>query len=153
MSFSLFEYDHPEGGAFDHTHVILKDLSDEEWSKLLSCMERRKYPAHATLLEASESDRSLYIIVSGSVTVSVSVRGKEREVGAIEEGSVFGEMAFLDGRPRSATIRSREAVEVLSLSYSSFESLMSWEPRLACKLLLDIGRVLSQRLRQTQEGM
>jgi CRP-like cAMP-binding protein len=146
MPLSLFEYDHPDDGIFAHTPVILKELSNEEWSKLLSCMERRKYPAHATLLKAFERDRSLHIIASGSVAVSVTVRGTERDVGIIGEGSVFGEMAFLDGQPRSATIRSLEPVEVLSLPYDSFESLMSWEPRL-------VGRVLSQRLRQNQAGM
>lgn len=150
MALCLFEYNHPDGGIFDDTHVIFKELSEDEWSSLLSHMERRKFPPGVTLLERSDSDRTLYMVASGSVAVFVTRNGHEHELGIISEGSVFGEMAFLDGRPRSAVVRSRENVEVLSLSYESFESLMSWEPRLACKLLLDVGRVMSHRLRQSQ---
>jgi len=147
LSVSMFEYAHPENEIVDDDHVILKDLTDEEWSGLLSHMERRKFPAGVTLLEAATIDRTLYIIVGGSVSAILVQQGKERELGIIGEGSVFGEISFLDGGPRTAAIRTREPVEVLSLSYEHFESLMAWQPTIACKLLLDVGRIAAQRLR------
>ena len=57
-------------------------------------------------------------------------------------------MAFFDGKPRSAHIVAREDVEILCLEIDRFEQLAAWRPRVAQRLLLDLGRVLSLRLRR-----
>jgi CRP-like cAMP-binding protein len=64
---------------------------------------------------------------------------------------VFGEMAFFDGAPRSASVYALEQVEVLALHQDAFELLAAWRPRIALKLVMDLGRVLSLRLRQTNQ--
>jgi len=150
MSLRFFDYDHPKNAIYDNDEVIFANLSDEGWSHLLSHMERRKFPRGATLIELGQIDRSLYFVVSGAVAVVKRRFNMDKEVAIIGAGSVFGEMAFLDGGPRSAAIKAREAVEVLVLPYSGFESLLAWEPHLACKLLFDVGRILSLRLRRAQ---
>jgi CRP-like cAMP-binding protein len=154
MSLRLFGYDDPKVGIFDEDNHILKDLSDEDWTLLLSYMERHKFAAGAILVEKNMIDRSLYFVASGSVAaISIGRNGVEREIAIIGEGSIFGEMAFLDGGPRSAAIKAREPVEVLVLSFESFNSLMAWNSRLVCRLLLDVGRVLSLRLRHRNKDL
>jgi len=62
---------------------------------------------------------------------------------------VFGEQAFFDGLPRSASVRALSDGEVRSLTREAFAVLAAREPELARALLLDLGRILSLRLRQT----
>ena len=67
----------------------------------------------------------------------------------ITEGSVFGEIAFFDGAPRSATIRSRSTGSAVRVTRENFETLAAWEPTIARQLLFDLGRILAMRLRWT----
>ena len=60
---------------------------------------------------------------------------------------VIGELCFVDGGPRSSTLRGVTDGELRRLSYESFEVLAAREPELARAVLFDIGRILSQRLR------
>jgi CRP-like cAMP-binding protein len=66
-----------------------------------------------------------------------------------EHGTVVGEQTFLDGRPRSATIRALTDGALVRLSRESFDVLSAREPELARAILLDLGRILSLRLRRT----
>jgi CRP-like cAMP-binding protein len=54
--------------------------------------------------------------------------------------------------PRSATIRAREPIEVLALSFEAFQRLAVWQPKIAQTLLMDLGRILSTRLRRSMAG-
>ncbi|MCA1671302.1 MAG: cyclic nucleotide-binding domain-containing protein [Actinobacteria bacterium] len=68
-------------------------------------------------------------------------------------GSVFGELSFFDGRPRSALVRAVTDGQLLRLSFDAFEVLSAKEPVLARSVLLDLGRILAARLRSTQAFM
>jgi CRP-like cAMP-binding protein len=148
MALNLFNYDDPDAGVVKNEARILSDLTETEWLDFLAALERRSFPAGAEVLKAGEHDRVLYVIASGSVDVVIDSRRGRRIVAHIAAGSVFGEMAFFDGEPRSATIVAHEAVEVLALDQNKFAQLSAWRPRIAVKLLMDLGRILSMRLRR-----
>jgi CRP-like cAMP-binding protein len=152
MATRLFNYDDPTADVFKDDYAILSDVLDGEWTDLIACMERRRFPANARILQAGDSDRSLYLIAAGNVKVIVETPKGPRHVASIGEGSVFGEMAFFDGAPRSAHVFADQEVEVLSLSVKRFEQVAAWHPHIAYKLLMDLGRVLSRRLRQLNQG-
>ncbi|HET9024195.1 MAG TPA: hypothetical protein VFN64_06450, partial [Burkholderiaceae bacterium] len=57
------------------------------------------------------------------------------------------ELCFVDGGPRSSTLRAVTDGELRRLSYESFEVLAAREPELARAILFDLGRIISQRLR------
>jgi CRP/FNR family cyclic AMP-dependent transcriptional regulator len=61
--------------------------------------------------------------------------------------NTVGESAFLDGRPRAVTVRALTDGEVLRLSFDAFEALAARDPGLGREILLDVGRILSARLR------
>jgi CRP-like cAMP-binding protein len=65
-------------------------------------------------------------------------------------GSVLGEIAFFDGKPRSASVRALTDTELLRLSADAFEVLSTRHPDVGRKILLDLGRVLALRLRHTE---
>jgi len=66
---------------------------------------------------------------------------------SIPEGSVFGEISFFDGAPRSATIRSKTPGTAIRITTETFDTLAAWEPVIARKLLFDLGRILAMWLR------
>jgi CRP-like cAMP-binding protein len=152
MALDLFNYSDPlaeVGGAGDR---ILASLADEEWSEFLGAMERRVFPQGTEILKVGDRDRTLYLIASGEVEVVVDSPAGRRRLATVGAGSVVGEMAFFDGAPRSATVVALAQVEVLALRQERFEQLVAWRPRIAIKLLTDLGRVLSQRLRKLNQS-
>ena len=146
----LFNYNNPSAEVFEDAEPILSDLQDGEWTDLLKHMERRRFPSGAHIMRSGECDRSLYLLAEGTVDIIIDTSGRPKRIASISEGSVFGEMAFFDGQPRSASVVASSEVEVLSLTLDRFEQLAAWHPRIACRLLMDLGRVLSRRLRYVQ---
>src|SRR5215467_9239900 len=100
----LFNYDDPSAEVFEDSEPILSDLHDGEWDELIEHMERRRFPGGAQILRAGEHDRSLYVLAEGTVDIIIEKRGRPNHIASITEGSVFGEMAFFDGQPRSASV-------------------------------------------------
>ena len=66
---------------------------------------------------------------------------------AIDAPSVVGEVAFLDGGPRSATLFAITDGELLRLRMESFETLAAREPELGRAILFDLARIVTARLR------
>ncbi|WP_158554812.1 Crp/Fnr family transcriptional regulator [Methylovirgula sp. 4M-Z18] len=151
MALDLFNYSNPRANVLTDDNTILSHFSDAEWTELLKVMERRRFAPGTLILEAGSSDRTLYIIAAGDVDVVATTTAGVQHLAVIGEGSVFGEMAFFDGGPRSADILARGEVEVLALQQDRFEQLVAWHPRIATKLLMDLGRVLSRRLRHVNQ--
>lgn len=133
------------GAAF----TFLEGLSEREWAKIFSFGEMRTFAAGDSLVQTGEADRSFYVLLSGSVEI---LQGTT-QLGRMERGEVFGEVAFFDGLPRSATIRAREDGSALRLSREAFETLAAWEPVLSRRILLDLGHALAFRLRAAESGM
>jgi len=69
----------------------------------------------------------------------------------LPKGTVFGEMAFFDREPRSATVQATTSGTALRLTREAFERLAAWRPVLARRMLLELGRVVALRLRWAQE--
>ena len=121
---------------------FLSDRNDEDWTLLLEHTETRLFRAGQTVLTAGERDRALYLLVDGRL---------EAPSGPVAPVSTFGEVAFLDGRPRAVTVRALTDGEVLRLSFDAFEALAARDPGLGREILLDVGRILSARLRAAGE--
>ena len=64
---------------------------------------------------------------------------------------MLGELAFFDGRPRSATLDAVTDVEVVRLDAAAFERLHEHAPELAHAMLRDLARILALRLRMASE--
>jgi CRP/FNR family cyclic AMP-dependent transcriptional regulator len=128
---------------------FLADCSDEDWDLVRKHTEIRRFGTGEVVIAPGESDRALYIVASGSLEVVVprGRRGRATRIATVDAGSVIGEMAFIDGRPRSALVRALTDVHLLRLSFDGFEVLAAKDPALARTILLDLGRILAQRLR------
>lgn len=137
------------GAQVEDSDSVLANLSTRDWRRLLNFAERIDFNAGDILVNAGERDDSVYVLVEGEVEVIVKRRLLgDKVLAVIPAGSVFGEMAFFDHKPRSATIRSISRGRALCVESAGFERICVEEPDLAQKLLFGFGKVLSLRNRQ-----
>ena len=143
-----FDYDLKEGSQAEESIAVLQDLSEEEWSAIIEHSTPIKFTAGDLLLKAGETDDAVYLVVSGQVEViGRNSFGMQKRVAEINEGSVFGELAFFDQQPRSASVRAITPGQVLRLSKKGYDQVAAWHPGLARQFLFDLGRILAYRFR------
>ena len=149
---SFFDYPSASGDRAPDPTAFLADAGDDDWDTIRAHAELRRVAAGDTVIDHGAVDRSLYIVVDGTLeaTVVEGRRGRSRRVSKIEAGTMIGEIAFFDGRPRSAAVRAVTDATLLRLSFDAFKALAAKQPALGQAILLDIGRVLASRLRDVE---
>jgi CRP-like cAMP-binding protein len=88
-----------------------------------------------------------FIILQGTVDVSVNTRGQQQLLATLNPGSVFGQMSLIDGVPRSATCSVRTDAVLLELVRAPCEELMNSGSTLALKFLATLNEGLILALR------
>ena len=105
------------------------------------------YPAGSVIFEAGEQSREMYVIQTGQVQVSIWEKGQERVVAKLGPPDFFGEMAVLNGSPRSATVSTVGETRMLVFDPQSFANLVRGNPDVAIKMI----QKLSQRLQTAND--
>lgn len=128
---------------------LLRGLDDALLATLAEAMERREVPAGTQILREGDPANELFFLARGSVTVSLNTGGaRPLRLTTLDPGVAFGEMALIDGAPRSADIFADSDVLVYVLSLERLEELSQTDPAVHAGLLRNIGRELSHRLRK-----
>jgi CRP/FNR family cyclic AMP-dependent transcriptional regulator len=121
-------------------------LSDRELDQLLAHAHTVAYPAGALIFQKHDPGHSLMLVLRGLVKISnFSSEGREAVHALMDPGEIFGEMALLDGKDRSANATALAATELLVLLRRDFVPFLEREPRVAVRLI----EVLCARLRRT----
>ncbi len=157
-------YSHLLGSA-GHVGLILTpkqraELLDEtRWSRsfdwpeierLASHMELQSIPAGEEIFGEGEAGEYMGLIVRGRIAVlKEDSSGRRRRITTIVAGKTLGEMSLLDLEPRSATAVADADSLMMVLTRKQYGKLMDNYPRLALKLLTNLARMMSQRLRRT----
>lgn len=136
-------------GEFGGRAGFLATLDDEDIATVLRYTEARRYPSGEVAMRCGDVDRSVYVIAAGSFEVVVPTPNGPRPVGVLRAGDIFGDLAFLDGEPRSADVRAVEDSEAFIMTPAGFDRLRLAHPRLALSFVLDLGRILSGRFRES----
>jgi SulP family sulfate permease len=137
--------------AFD----LFSGFSADELALVEKRLVKERFRKGELLITEGKSDRDLYLLTSGLVSVKIALplcKG-ERRLFCFSAGVVFGEMALLDGKARSAHVEADADCEVYRLSYEDFETLLTRQPQLAAKQLRNIALVLSHRLRTRSDEL
>ncbi len=120
------------------------DLAEPTLRELEAELESEWIEAGTTLFRQGDPGDALYLVVSGRLRVSVDLSNEDpRFVTELGCGETVGEMALLDGKPRSATVVATRDSHLARLSKEAFERLSSRRP----ELLAVIARELVARLR------
>jgi len=83
-----------------------------------------------------EPGNEFYFIVDGHVQIVKVINNREKTIDVLQKGDVFGEMAILEGEPRSATAIATEHAKLLKFHRNNFDALLEGNPQLAYKLLV-----------------
>lgn len=125
---------------------MFADLAPDSLETLAGMVQYRKYPKGAFIVGHNETGTSMFLLVAGRVKVSLaSPEGRELVLNYLEAPAHFGEMALVDGQPRSSDVIAVTDVEVLSLDGKDLSAAIQLQPRLALSLIA----TLSRRLRHT----
>lgn len=132
--------------------VMLHGFTDDDLNKLAAFCEIRDMNESTTVFIENMPGESLFLIKSGTVRISrMFAEGDEKTLVVIGPEDIFGEMAVIDGLPRSATARVAEDAQLISLKKNNFERLCTEDAALALKLVSNIVRVFSKRVRESSE--
>jgi CRP/FNR family cyclic AMP-dependent transcriptional regulator len=125
---------------------LFEGLKEEELEAIASVTITRSFSKDQVIILAEEEGDALFLINTGQVKVSiVSEDGREVILSLLGEGAVFGELALLDEKPRSANVVAMSDAELYMLHRSDFLKLLYRVPKIAITLLAE----LATRLRKT----
>jgi CRP-like cAMP-binding protein len=125
---------------------LFRGLSAATIQQIAALAIRRPYEPEALVFSQGDPGDSLYGVVTGKVRISASTReGKEMFLNIMEPGDTFGEIALLDGNPRTATATTTATCELMIIPRAQFLALLHREPTVAIHLL----QLLCQRIRWT----
>ncbi len=129
---------------------LFRDFMPDELQAIQGILKFRIYEKGTAVFMENDHCRDLYILISGLMTVSFYLKEKDQYNRLITytHGTVFGEMSFLDGRPRSACVWANEQSQVYCLPFTEFEDLRKTMPELANKLFRNIALEISGYLRR-----
>jgi hypothetical protein len=140
-------------GASDRIQLeqmdILRDFTPQEIHDLKQKLTRKTFSKGEIIVKEGDTDRSLFLLAKGLVSVRIHLAESDRYKRLItySPGVTFGEMAFLDGNPRSADVWSDEDSETYVLSPAEFSVFQNESPQIAIKLVRNIALEISDRLR------
>lgn len=118
---------------------FFSDLSDPELSVVAGIVKKKDFKLGDTIFKESEDGQSIYVIKKGEVKAcKIAPDGELFTLTIMKDGDIFGEMSFLDGRPRSATIVAVSDLETYMMDKGDFETLVDNNPRVIFKLMKNI---------------
>lgn len=130
------------------SNLLFRDLPDAAIELIATLAARRKYPKGSMIFSQGDPGDALYGVVSGEVRISAGTPdGREVFFNVMKPGDSFGEIAFLDGKVRTASAQATVESDLMMIRRHHFADLMARDPQLPIHLLT----LLCERLRWTSE--
>ena len=150
--------------AFLRKVPIFADLSDEQIRKMSSIMRREEFGPGDVVIREGDMGDEMYILEEGTVDVSkvVMLRVGRHDFGQREKTIArlsgehpvfFGAMAMLEREGRSATVTAVTRCRLLVIEREDFERVCEEDPLMGYRMVTNIARVVSGRLRDTNQDV
>lgn len=123
---------------------FFEEFSADELKRIRSMAEDVSADAGAVLMEQGDVGKEAFVITSGQAGVYVN----GNRVATIGAGSAVGEMALLDRRPRSATVKALTDLELLSFDSKRFQELLESMPKAATRIISQLNAKLREQNQQ-----
>jgi signal transduction histidine kinase len=122
---------------------LFQGLKAGEWQSLRGMAQERHFATGREIFREGEPGDGVYIVRDGLVEIAHFVDGKEHRVfSQLGPGEIFGEMAVIENRPRSATAMAARDARVYFIPRDEMLTLLKRSPGLAFNLLQEISRRL-----------
>jgi tetratricopeptide (TPR) repeat protein len=122
-----------EEGALEPTRSVIplfSDFTQDEFNEFTKRMIIHTMPPGKPIIKEGDTGRSVFILTRGSVKVFSTVMGKRVELAALQASDFFGEIAFLTGKPRTATVETTEESDVLEVAEEDLNEMIGKSPRI-----------------------
>lgn len=124
---------------------LFASCSNAELRQIAEIVKEVDFPAGQTIVKEGSTGVGMHVVVEGETKVQIGGRTRRK----LGPGAFFGEIALLDGGPRSATVVADTDVKTLSVPSWDFKSMLKGSPTLAMKMLEEVCR----RLRATDASL
>lgn len=133
---------------------LFDNLLPPELEMLAELTQEQRFGADETIFEEGDVGDALFVIAEGEVTVlSHNARGEEKQLAQLGAPEFFGEMSLIDKAHRSATVRACDEAVLLRLSNENIHTFAKVYRDGFTWLAVNIARVVSQRLRETNRRL
>lgn len=129
---------------------ILGQLNDEDVEWLAKTGTHEMVPAGTTLISQGKHSDFIYILLNGSMSVSLKTAGT---IATLSSGEIIGEMSMIDSRPPSASVVADEDCAVLAISRATLDNKLAHDIAFAARFYRAIATFLSDRLRGTVQRL
>jgi len=133
---------------------VFRGLNQEEFEVVLGLTSVWECAKNQYVFKEGDVSDVLYIVADGEVAVIISTGLLvNHTVATFTRGDVFGELAFIDPSPRTATIRCTQPTQLISITRDDFRHLASKHPNIQRIVYKNLSRILSERLRNANEKL
>ena len=122
---------------------LLHDVAPEALGQLAHCLRRRVFHRGEVIFHQGDPGDTMHLVRNGRVKVVLPAEtGDEAVLAILGPGDCFGELALIDGGPRSAGVVAMEQVETLLLGRQDFVSFLRANPEAAVRLMINMARII-----------
>ena len=122
---------------------LLEELNEQEKRSIEQRCHKRTYSRNETILDKGSQSREVFFVLKGSVSViTFSPAGREVTLAAVKAGDFFGELAAIDGQPRSASVTAIEKSEIAIMPPDMFLEVIRGHPTVAFQLMQRLARMV-----------
>jgi CRP/FNR family cyclic AMP-dependent transcriptional regulator len=129
---------------------LFGDLKSREWEELYKIAKEQKFEEGHIIFPQGDTSTDLYIAVKGEVEIQISIAPQLADITVyrVRPHEVFGEFAFVDPDPRSATARCKTDVTLVMIKKDDFDELIKKFPAIGVRFYQSLGKILCVRLRR-----
>lgn len=135
---------------------VLKDLNDESLFRLAAVLEDKQLADGESIFAEGDPGDSMYFIVEGCVRIEKSAHAsssRPKTLAVLEAGDYFGEMALLEGKPRSGAAVASGKTRILRLPKPAFDEIRNRSSAAALNVLFGMVRTSGDRIRRLSTHM
>jgi CRP-like cAMP-binding protein len=132
--------------------ALFEDCDAQVIDSVARQLRRRRFRRNEVIFHQGDPGEALHVVASGAVKIVLpSAEGEEAIIATLRPGDFFGELALLDGAPRSATAVALEPSETLVLPRAAFRELLDHDPGLRDALLAGLAHELRRLTSHVEE--
>lgn len=129
--------------------AIFEGLNDKELDFIARILHQRDYAPKELIFKQGDAGNGMYIVRKGKVLIFNDET--QTEYARLIDGQFFGELSLVDGAPRSASASCTEDTELFGFFKPDLFKVIDKNPHIGNKIMLNLARVLAERLRTTNE--
>ncbi len=130
---------------------LFAEFNDDEHDAFFDLLDPEIFGPGELIVKQDAAGDSMYLLVQGEAKVVHHRKGSSIDIALLKAGDFFGEIALVSMGPRSADVIAVQECLLLKITQAAVSALAGVYPSAAFKLLIAIGRLIVERLRQSNE--